>query len=150
MSRRGTFAFRAFILSSAATLLLAGCGGSSSSPVGNSTPTPTPVPTPTPTPTPTPDATPTPAPTAVIIGISGERGNMSFSPATANVKVGQQVRWRNDDNIVHTATQTAGAFDTGFLSPGATSAPITMNTAGNINYACTVHPTMTGILTVTP
>jgi plastocyanin len=50
--------------------------------------------------------------------------------------------------MAHTATGTG--FDTGILNPGATSAPITFNTAGNINYVCTLHAGMVGTLSVTP
>jgi plastocyanin len=149
---------RALLLSGLATLLVASCGGKYSSPVSSSTPPPAPVPTPTPapTPTPTPAPGPTPAPTPVptpapvTITILGERGGMSFSPSTVSVSVGQQVRWHNSDSIAHTATQNGGAFDTGFISPGQTSAPITLSTPGAIGYHCAIHPSMTGTLTVTP
>jgi plastocyanin len=76
-------------------------------------------------------------------------GNNSFAPNPANVQVGQQVRWHNADSVVHTATQNGGGFDTGLISPGATSAPITITTAGALSYRCTVHPTMVGTLNVT-
>ncbi|MFI5006229.1 MAG: hypothetical protein ACHQKZ_02265, partial [Solirubrobacterales bacterium] len=64
--RFGSPAVRALVLGSLATLLAAGCGGSTSpSPVATTpptpAPTPAPTPTPTPTPAPTPEATPTPA-----------------------------------------------------------------------------------------
>jgi plastocyanin len=122
-------------------LFLNGCGGGYSS-------TPT-VPNPQPTPSPAPEATPTPAPSTVVIEITGVNGNMSFSPATASLQVGQQVRWHNADAITHTATQDGGAFDAGFISPGGTSAPITMTTAGTVRYHCQIHPSMVGALNVT-
>ena len=77
------------------------------------------------------------------------RGDRSYAPATANVQVGQQVRWHNADSVVHTATQNGGGFDTGLIQPGATSAPITITTAGTLSYHCAVHPSMTGTLNVT-
>jgi plastocyanin len=73
---------------------------------------------------------------------------MSFSPATASLQVGQQVRWHNADAITHTATQNGGGFDTGFIRPGGTSAPITVSTAGRIDYHCEIHPSMVGALNV--
>lgn len=76
-------------------------------------------------------------------------GSNSYSPNPGNLVVGQQVRWHNADNVVHTATQSGGGFDTGLISPGATSAPITMSAAGALNYHCTVHPSMVGTLNVT-
>ena len=127
-----------------AALLLNACGGYSSSPT---TPYPGPQPSPTPTPTPTP--APTPGASAVVVEILGESGNMSFNPAVASLQVGQQVRWHNADTTVHTATQDGGGFDTGFLAPGATSASITLNAAGSLRYHCSVHPSMVGTLSVT-
>ena len=127
-----------------AALLLNACGGYSSSPT---TPYPGPQLSPTPSPTPTP--APTPSASAVVVEILGESGNMSFNPAVASLQVGQQVRWHNADTTVHTATQDGGGFDTGFLAPGATSASITLNAAGSLRYHCSVHPSMLGTLNVT-
>jgi plastocyanin len=72
------------------------------------------------------------------------RGDKSYAPGTANVVVGQQVRWHNDDGVSHTATQNGGGFDTGPIAPGSTSAPITFNKKGTLDYHCTVHPSMVG------
>jgi plastocyanin len=83
-----------------------------------------------------------------VVEILGESGNMSFAPAAASLQVGQQVRWHNADTTVHTATQDGGGFDTGFLLPGATSAPITLTAAGTLRYHCSVHPSMVGTLDV--
>jgi plastocyanin len=76
------------------------------------------------------------------------RGDKSYAPSTANVEVGQRVRWHNDDSVVHTATQNGGGFDTGPISPGATSAPITVSGSGTLNYHCTMHPSMVGKLRI--
>jgi plastocyanin len=84
-----------------------------------------------------------------VIQILGEQGNMSFSPATASLSVGQQVRWHNADVITHTATQNGGGFDTGFLAPGTTSAAVTVTSGGRLRYHCSVHPSMVGALDVT-
>jgi len=84
----------------------------------------------------------------VTIRIVGIAGANSYSPNPANLQVGQQVRWRNDDNIPHTAT--GPGFDTGILSPGNTSAPFTFSSPGQLNYDCTIHPgLMSGTLHVT-
>src|SRR5262249_17774019 len=84
----------------AAGILAATGGGGSSSPSAPATPPP-------PTPTPTPASTGT---ADLVITISGDRGNMSFSPADATVKVGQTVAWRNADTDFHTATQDGRRF----------------------------------------
>jgi plastocyanin len=162
----------ALVLVGSAALSIANCGGSSS-PVASSAlpparaqapaPTPTPTPTPEPTPAPTPATTPAPAPapaptptpsptpmptlSPITIDITS---SMTFSPGSASVQVGQQILWHNADSIAHTATQNGGAFDTGLISPGATSAPITLKTTGTIGYHCAVHPGMVGTLSVTP
>ena len=85
----------------------------------------------------------------MTINIVGMQGANSYTPNPATVQVGQQVRWRNNDSVAHTATRSgAGGFDTGVLNPGQTSAPITISTAGMLNYICTLHPNMTGTLNV--
>jgi plastocyanin len=83
----------------------------------------------------------------MTIEIRGMLGSNSYSPNPASVHVGQQVVWHNGDSIAHTATGTG--FDTGILSAGATSNPITFSTAGQINYFCSLHANMTGTLSVT-
>ncbi len=112
----------------------AACGGSSYS----SNPT---------APNPSPSATPGSGSADVTITINGMLGSGSYSPNPATVKVGQKVSWKNADSIAHTATGTG--FDTGAVNPGQTSAPIAFNTAGNVDYHCSFHPSMVGTLTVT-
>jgi plastocyanin len=103
------------------------------------------------TPTTTPPSTTGGGGTAdVVIAIVGIAGGMSYSPNPANVKAGQKVAWRNDDNIPHTATQTGNGFDTGTIAGGATSTPLTIGTAGSLSYFCRIHPAMVGTLNVTP
>jgi plastocyanin len=99
-------------------------------------------------PTPVPSATPvTSTPADVTITINGMLGSGSYTPNPAPVKVGQTVAWRNADSISHTAT--GNGFDTGAIGPGQTSRPISFTTAGNIDYHCSIHPTMMGTLSVT-
>ena len=56
----------------------------------------------------------------------------------------------SEQSVLETATANAGGFNTGNIAPGVTSAPITMNTTGALDYRCTIHPSMVGTLTVTP
>jgi plastocyanin len=147
----------------AVALALPACGGSSStpnpvpSPVANASPSPSPVPTPTPspvpTPTPTPEPTPTPTPEAtptpeplpdVVVTIA----NLAFSPASVEVKVGQKVIWKNKDTQTHTATADSGEFATGFIDPGG-QASVTIQSVGEFNYHCSVHPFMKGTVSGT-
>ena len=76
------------------------------------------------------------------------KGSNSYSPNPVTVQVGQQIRWRNDDTIPHTAT--GGGFDTGLLGPGMTSTAIKLSVPGVVNYFCQPHPSMVGTLNVTP
>jgi plastocyanin len=164
MNRRFRTRAATLIVAGFAAAWLVGCGGgySSSPTTPYPSPTPTPAPTPTPdpsptaapgpspTPVPTPTPSPTPAPSVVTIEIVAINGNMSFRPATASVRVGQQVVWHNAHSDTHTATQDGGGFDTGFIRPGATSAPITVTVPGTLRYHCEIHPVMVGALEVTP
>jgi plastocyanin len=96
------------------------------------------------------NSTTTPLPD-LLIEIQGIAGGMSYSPSAADVRVGQRVVWKNvDGTFSHTATADGGAFNTGPLSPGTSSAPITMGSAGSLPYHCTIHPSMTGLLSVWP
>jgi plastocyanin len=112
---------------------LTACGGSSnSSPTSPSTPAPPPA-----------------AAADVTITIQGMAGGQSFSPAGAAVKAGQTVAWKNSDSIGHAIAQDGGGFSTPAIGPGATSAPIMISTTGTLAYHCSIHPSMTGSLTVT-
>ncbi len=86
----------------------------------------------------------------ITIEIVGNSGATSFSPNPRAVTVGQTVSWHNALGTTHTATADGGGFDTGNIAGGATSAPITMTTAGTFGYHCGIHPSMVGTLTVNP
>ena len=110
---------------------LPSCGSSYSSPTGPSSPTPAPA-------------------ADVTILISGMSGANSFSPASAAVKVGQTVAWKNNDAITHAIAQDGGGgFNTSNIAPGATSGAVAITTAGTLGYHCTIHPSMIGNLAVT-
>jgi plastocyanin len=85
----------------------------------------------------------------VVITITGMNGALSFSPNPASARVGQKIIWRNPGALAHTATANGGAFDTGIVAAGAQSAAVAPG-AGTFPYHCTLHPSMTGTLTVTP
>lgn len=73
--------------------------------------------------------------------------DFAFTPATLTISAGDTVTWTNGDQVVHTATSTSGAFDSGDLAPGA-SFSLTFTTPGTYDYLCTPHPTMTGKIVV--
>lgn len=71
-----------------------------------------------------------------------------FKPEAATVKVGQTVKWTNDDPIDHTVTAKSGAdFDSGNVKAGGTF-EFKPDKAGTIEYVCTIHPSQKGTLTV--
>ena len=84
----------------------------------------------------------------VTISMVGDRGAQSFAPNPTTIRVGQSVAWKNNDTTAHDATQDASRFQTGTVSAGGTSAPITMTAAGTFAYHCTIHPGMIGTLVV--
>ena len=82
---------------------------------------------------------------SVLASVEVSMRNMQFSPKTLRVRKGTVVEWKNDDIVPHTAT--SGSFDSGSLSPGK-SWRHTFTEAGQFRYACTFHPTMTGVVIV--
>jgi plastocyanin len=73
--------------------------------------------------------------------------NFSFAPATITVPVGATVTWTNNDSAGHTVTAGDGSFKSGKLASGATFSQ-TFAAAGTYAYHCSIHASMTGIVTV--
>ncbi|MDE1840828.1 cupredoxin domain-containing protein [Candidatus Nitrosotalea okcheonensis] len=81
-------------------------------------------------------------------------GQKYFDPQESKVKAGTTVVWTNADSVAHTVTSgnpsdssPGGLFDSGLIKPGKTFQQV-FNTAGTTSYFCTVHPWMTGKVTV--
>lgn len=78
--------------------------------------------------------------------------NFKFIPANPDVKPGERIQVTNDDSIDHTFTagpkQDSGAFNTGLIGTNQTKIIIAPQKAGMYPFYCTVHPFMTGMLTV--
>ncbi|MDP9265302.1 MAG: plastocyanin/azurin family copper-binding protein, partial [Chloroflexota bacterium] len=72
----------------------------------------------------------------------------AFSPAATTVSAGDAVTWKDLDGVQHTATADNGAWTTGVLNSGQTSAAITFTVPGVFTYHCAIHPSMTGSITV--
>jgi plastocyanin len=64
-----------------------------------------------------------------------------------SVSVGDTVEVTNNDSTGHTWTADGGEFDSGTLNPGDTF-DITFDEAGEFDYFCSIHPNMTGTITV--
>lgn len=104
----------------------------------------------------TSSSTSTPAPASGSSSTSSPQGtvtihmqNIQFNPKSQTVKVGQKVTWVNDDSVDHNVTAKSGAsFQSSTFGQGQ-SFSFTPTKPGTVSYVCTIHPGMTGTLTVT-
>ncbi len=71
-----------------------------------------------------------------------------FSPNPIQIAAGSTVTWTNNTGPRHTATSDTGAWTTGNIAPGGTSAAVAFPTAGTFPYHCAIHPSMTGTVIV--
>ena len=86
-----------------------------------------------------------PAPQAApIVHIS----NFTFAPQALRIRAGQTVTWVNDDDIPHTVTAVDHSFRSKVLDTGDRFS-FTFAKPGNVAYFCSLHPHMTGKVTVT-
>jgi plastocyanin len=66
----------------------------------------------------------------------------------SSVRPGQKLTVRNDDNVAHTVTATAGkTFDVKIAGSGSATL-IAPSKAGSYTFTCTYHPYMHGTLVV--
>ena len=127
-------------------LILAACGGSSST-TGAATSTAT---TAAATAT-TASASPTVGGTQASVRMTGSIGSFGFSPASITIKVGTAVVWTNSTGAPHTSSSDAGSavtWDSGLINPGGTFS-FTFTQVGTFHYHCNVHPYMHGTIVVT-
>lgn len=73
---------------------------------------------------------------------------LRFHPARLTVRVGQTVTWRNDDAVDHNVTATKGGSFHSRAFGGGRTYTVTPTRAGTVNYVCTLHPGMEGVLVV--
>jgi plastocyanin len=87
------------------------------------------------------------------------QGSPDYDPDKAQVPLGNKIVWDNQDTVPHTATSGSGPsdpnnaklFDTGIITGGEKSKPVEITGAkqgDTIAYHCTVHPYMTGEITI--
>lgn len=80
-------------------------------------------------------------------------GQLFFDPQEITISTGITVVWSNNDTSVHTVTSgnpsdgASGVFDSDMLSPGKTFEH-KFDSIGTTEYYCSVHPWMTGKITV--
>ena len=78
-------------------------------------------------------------------GMTVTMQNFAFNPNVFTVKVGEVVTFKNADSVDHAVN--IGGVAKGTVSPGATL-EWTPDTAGTLPLKCTIHPQMTGTITV--
>lgn len=114
----------------ASVALFAACGGSTAT---GTTGTVTPA---------------TPESTTPVVTTSVSMANITFTPANIQVVPGAIVTFTNNDAITHNVTfANATVGTTGNYSTGTKT--LTMPAAaGTYSYKCTIHGSMTGVVTV--
>ncbi|RIJ71377.1 hypothetical protein D1871_14350 [Nakamurella silvestris] len=71
-----------------------------------------------------------------------------FTFSVLTVPAGTVVTVRNNDSMPHSATESGGLFDTGIIPAGGQAEFAAPAVAGSYTFTCTIHPTMSGVLTV--
>jgi plastocyanin len=74
--------------------------------------------------------------------------NFAFDPSSLSVKTGAAITWTNNDGTAHTVTFDDGSDSSQHLQKGQTFER-TFAKAGTFAYHCSIHPSMTGTVTVT-
>jgi plastocyanin len=72
--------------------------------------------------------------------------NFQFNPGSITVSVGESVTWTNNSAGRHTTTAKSGEWNTQ-LGAGESFTQI-FETAGTFDFFCSIHPSMTGTVTV--
>ena len=72
---------------------------------------------------------------------------MRFLPEVLTVAPGDTIVWVNKDLVAHTATSTAGSFDSEGIQADK-SWKVTIRKTGAFAYICAFHPTMKAMLRV--
>ena len=160
-TQAGSFAFFCAIHPSmTATITVTGPPGAQAAPTAAAVPTSAPMPTPTATPAtapmPTAAATrrsiPKLQPTSTQAGpapLTVDAVIVNFTHVDLTVPVGTTVVWTNNDPVQHTTTARDGDWDSDWLE-NSQSFSLTFPEPGAFSYLCTIHPSMTATVTVTP
>lgn len=97
---------------------------------------------------------PNPHEVSIISGSSDPTNENFYDPTGVSINVGDKVTWVNNDISIHnlaSGTPEEGPtdeFESEIIPARGTFEQI-FNNAGSIDYYCTIHPWMTGLVTVT-
>lgn len=90
----------------------------------------------------------TPVPTtSTPITMTAQGASFAFTPTTLTVHVATTVVWQNTSTAPHTVV--GPGYDSGLVMPGQ-SFSHTFTQTGTFTYTCTLHPGMSGTITVVP
>jgi plastocyanin len=84
---------------------------------------------------------------SIAPGSSNPSASQFYVPPEITVSDGTTVTWKNDDATIHTVTDKGGSFDSSIIAPSATWEN-TFDAVGEFYYYCSLHPFMTGKVTV--
>jgi plastocyanin len=74
--------------------------------------------------------------------------DFQFEPKAVEVDAGTELTWTNSDGFDHQVTVRDGGFESDAFGEGE-SVSTTFDTAGEYEYFCGIHNSMTGTITVT-
>jgi plastocyanin len=120
----------------ATTMVLAACGGG-----GTAT-----APGTTAGPVATSGAAPCTESTAATVVAATVAGN-TWSPVSA--AVGDVITWTNNDAVPHAVALDDGSCSMSGSIPGGGTRSLVFSVAGSFPFHCSVHPSMTGTITIT-
>jgi plastocyanin len=120
-------------------LAAAGCGSSSSSSSTSSSSTPAPSSSST-------GSSSTASSSGGGKTVTIDMKNIAFNPQNVTAKVGDTIKWVNQDSAPHNVT--GGPLHSPTFGNGG-SFTFKATKAGKISYVCTIHPNMTATLTIT-
>lgn len=85
--------------------------------------------------------------TTPVSGTAVTVKDFAFTPQNLAAKVGTAVTWTFDDSVAHNVTESNNVFKSDDLTGGKTYT-FTFSKAGKYSYMCTIHPQMTGTVTI--
>lgn len=80
-------------------------------------------------------------------GSAMQSTNKSYYPRQIKVRIGDTVKWQNQDISIHTVTSASGLFDSGMLL-AEDGFEYKFDSVGNYDYYCVLHPWMRGSVQV--
>ena len=82
----------------------------------------------------------------VTVNITGSAGSGAYAPNPVDAAVGSAVVFMNNNSTSHHIVLDDGSGDFGTISPGQTSAAVTVSRSGPIGFHCVMHPSMVGTI----